>query len=347
MRRTTALLAVWGWLALAGVAAAEIVLPPGFTAEVYVSGQGFATAMPVGGGRGVPSIGTLAVDATGTLYMARTGRRYTGGDAEDHLSTIQRVPAGGARLSPDTLARHLYGPPLPNPQVAAVRSDGELLVTTHDRDRKIGVLYRVVDGHAEILAGGTPEPGQAPVLVQPEGVAVDRAGHLYVADRARGVVVKLAASGRLLDPRWLTIPRPRVVAVDDDDAVWVGSDGPAEAPWQRGPGEIWRVAPESGPRRVLRGPLAVSVAAGPAGRLYVADRHGGRVFVLTPDGERVEFASFTDSDAPRAIRFVPVTDGTRRAGLAGDLLVVTIRRGAWPVNEVVRISGPFDRFGGR
>ena len=29
----------------------------------------------------------------------------------------------------------------------------------------------------------------------------------------------------------------------------------------------------------------------------------------------------------------------------GDLFIVTIKAGAWPVNEVVRISGPFDEFG--
>ncbi|OLB00969.1 MAG: hypothetical protein AUH09_02575 [Candidatus Rokubacteria bacterium 13_2_20CM_70_12] len=33
---------------------------------------------------------------------------------------------------------------------------------------------------------------------------------------------------------------------------------------------------------------------------------------------------------------------TRAAGIAGDLFVVTINRGAWQVSEVLRISGPFD-----
>ena len=32
------------------------------------------------------------------------------------------------------------------------------------------------------------------------------------------------------------------------------------------------------------------------------------------------------------------------AGPAGDLFVVTIRAGAWRVNEIVRVSGPFGRF---
>jgi hypothetical protein len=58
----------------------------------------------------------------------------------------------------------------------------------------------------------------------------------------------------------------------------------------------------------------------------------------------VEFARFAEGDAPRTLAFVPVTTETRRAGIAGDLLVVTVNRGAWPVNEVVRVSGPFERF---
>jgi len=40
----------------------------------------------------------------------------------------------------------------------------------------------------------------------------------------------------------------------------------------------------------------------------------------------------------------PVTPETERAGIAGSLFVVAIGKGAWPVNEVLKISGPFARF---
>jgi len=94
----------------------------------------------------------------------------------------------------------------------------------------------------------------------------------------------------------------------------------------------------------LRGPVAAGISMGPARHLFVADRHAGEIFVLSPDGKQAGFASFTDGDAPRSLVFAPVTDQTRRTGIAGDLFVVTIRRGAWPLNEVIRISGPFDQF---
>ncbi len=66
--------------------------------------------------------------------------------------------------------------------------------------------------------------------------------------------------------------------------------------------------------------------------------------VLGPDGERAPFARFTDGDLPRGVAFAPVTPETQRGGIAGDMFVVIINRNAWPVNEVLRISGPFEEF---
>ena len=213
-------------------AAAELQLPPGFTAQIYVSGEGYEN---VAGG-GLPPVTTLGVDDTGFLYMARPGRRYLGGEIDDRWP-IYRIPPGGARLSPRTERAFFFGPPLPSAQIAVVRAGRELYVTTYDRDRKIGVLYRLRAGRAELVAGGTPEEGAAPVLVQPEGADVDGAGNIYVADRARDVVVKLDPAGRVVDPRFLSLTRPRLIA-GGAGAVWAVGDGTAEAPWQKGTGDF-------------------------------------------------------------------------------------------------------------
>jgi hypothetical protein len=320
---------------------AEVRLPPGFTSEVYVTGEGFdpGTSRSLAG---IPSVATLAFDRAGSLYLARTGRRYTGGEVED-VWPIYRIPVGGGRIRAADERRFLYGPPLPNPQVGAIRGDHELLVTTFDRERKVGVVYRMLDGRAELLAGGTPPPGTPPVLRQPEAVAVDIAGNVFVADRVQGVVLRLDREGRLLDPEYLRVTRPRVLA-SDGEHLWVGADGNAEAPWQQGLGEIWRVAPDGAATLVLKGPVPTAIALGPGGRLFVADRPGAKVFVLEPDGTRSDFLTFTDGDAPRSLTFAPVTPETRGAGFAGDLFLVVIRRSGWPVNDVLRVSGPFDRF---
>jgi hypothetical protein len=330
-------------LALAAVlvapaaAGADMRLAPGFAAQAYVTGEGFGGARGVSG---IPSVSSLVVDATGTLFLGRTGRRYFGGEVED-VWPIYRIPPGGGRLTRDAEARFLYGPPLPNPHVAAAHGPGELLVTTFDRERAVGVLYRILDGRAELLAGGTPPRGTPALLKQPEGAAMDAGGHLYVADRQQHVVLKLDARGRVLDPRWLAVARPRLIAAAGD-RVWVAADGEAEAPWQRGTGEIWTAGPAGPPRVLLRGPIVAGISPSPAGRLFLADRQGARIVAVGVDGATTEIATFTDGDAPRALGFAPVTEATRRAGIAGDLFVVVLRRGAWAVNEVVRITGPFD-----
>ncbi|HEX7788357.1 MAG TPA: hypothetical protein VF653_19210, partial [Methylomirabilota bacterium] len=126
----------------ASAAWADIVLPPGFTARVYVTGEGNSVAMAGAAGVGMPSTGSLAVDHTGTLYLARTGRRYSGGEYE-YLSPIYRVPPGGARVTPQSQPRYFHGPPLNNAQVSADLTGRQLFVTTFDRDRRVGVLYRL------------------------------------------------------------------------------------------------------------------------------------------------------------------------------------------------------------
>jgi hypothetical protein len=321
-------------------AGAEILLSPGFTVRVYVTGDGFGG--PDGPrGRGIPSTATLAVDHTGALYMARTGRRYSGGEYE-YLSAIYRVPAGGGRFTPQTEARYFHGPPLTNAQVSGGRGGRELFVTTFDRDRRVGVLYRLAEGRTQFFAGGSPaEPGQPPLLIQPEWTAVTAAGSVYVADRDRGVVLRLDASGHVLDPSFVRVTRPRVLAVDGTDHLWIGSDGSAEAPWQAGPGAIWRVGPDGERRLVLEGPVIQALAPGPGKAVFVSDRQNGEVFAVNPDGSRMSLARFTDGDAPRGLAFVPITAATRAAGLAGDLLVAVIRGGTFQLNEIVRISGPF------
>src|SRR5262249_33123013 len=199
--------------------------------------------------------------------------RYTTVGEADDTWPLYRVPPGGARLSAKTEAQYLYGPPLRNPQIGAVRGQRELFVTTYDRDRKIGVLYRVVNGRAELFAGGTPEAGAARLLKQPEGTAVDASGGLYVADRTQGAVVKLDADGRVLRERYVELTRPRVLVPDGAGGLWIGADGGAEAPWQPGEREIWRGNDDRVPRRMLPGPIPPPTAVRPGRYLFARGRH--------------------------------------------------------------------------
>jgi hypothetical protein len=323
-------------------AGGDIVLPPGFTARVYVTGEGFDRGRE--GARGVPVAVTLAFDASGTLYLARSGSRYGSGQSEELLTRIYRIPPGGARLTPATEGAHAYGPPLRNPEVGTLTAGGAMLLTTYDPDREIGVLYRMVDGRPALFAGGTPPAGRPAVFKQPEAVVVDPAGALYVADRARGVVVKLDAAGRVADPSYLALPRARMLALDESGHLWAAGDGTAAAPWQDGQGQIWRVGPDGAGRLVFEGSHPAAIAAAPGPALLVAQRHEKKLFLLTPDGRRLELASFPGDLMPRGLAFAPVTPETQRAGIAGDLFLVTFALRTWYLNEVVRISGPFAEF---
>jgi DNA-binding beta-propeller fold protein YncE len=202
----------------------------------------------------------------------------------------------------------------------------------------------MTDGRPVLLAGGTPTGGRPPLLKQPEGVAVDPAGHIYVADRARGVVVKLDPAGRPLDPEYAKVPRARTLAVDGAGHLWIGGDGTAAQPWQEGVGRIWRVGPDGRGASIFDGPHAAAIAAGPAGSLFVAQRHTRKVLVLTPEGQRIEFATLAGEAMPRGLAFAPDTPETRRAGIAGDLFVVSFTLRTWYLNDVIRISGPFAEF---
>ena len=260
----TALFGLLALLVLVTPARAELGLPAGFTSEVYVSGQGFDTSGDRGVS-GIPAVGSLGIDAAGTLYLSRTGARFRTGDVDD-LSAIYRIPVGGARLTPDTEGRYLYGPPLPNPQIGAVAPRGAVWVTTYDRERKLGALYRFLDRKPVLFAGGRPAPGAAPLLRHPEGVAIDAAGDVYVADREAGAVVRLDAQGDLVNARYATALRPRILTMDEAGNLWVGGDGTAETPFGAGSGEISLVASDGRAQSILQGPLPAGFATSPAER---------------------------------------------------------------------------------
>jgi sugar lactone lactonase YvrE len=321
----------------------SIELPPGFTITTYVTGTGFGPDLDA---RGIPAVVAAAFDLRGNLYFARTANRLREiyGRAE---ASIYRIPVRGATVTRETEARFLFGPPLPDPHEVAVNEEGDVFVSASDRARGFGSVYRISpSGRADLFAGGAPVPGTPPLLVDPQGIAFDEAGNIHVIDEQLGAVVKLDPGGRVLDPRFLTnLGRGRTLTFDRRGQLWIGSDGPHDTPHVDGSGIIYRASPPAWTlQRVHSGPLPSGMSFSPGGNLFVAQRRSGKVFVLTPQGRRIEFASFSAGGAVRTLAFPPRTEATRNAGIADSLFVMVFPELDYPVREMIRISGPFDLY---
>jgi DNA-binding beta-propeller fold protein YncE len=326
-------------LAPAGYDPAGLKLPPGFTVTTYITGAGFHENE-----RGIPAVVAMSFHADGTLYFARTANRLKeiyGRSA----APIYRVPPGEARITPETESKFLFGEALEDPDELGVNPAGDVFVSTRNA-AGYGSVYRISpSGKSSLFAGGPPASGK-PLFQDPEGVAFDNAGNVYVVDNDLGTVVKLDSSGKVLDPRWISrIGRGRTLTFDPRGYLWIGSDGPHDSEHMDGSGEILRFHLSSGKlERLHSGPLPSGMGLSPGGNLFVAQRRSHRLFALTPDGKRIEFASFTGRSALRTLAFPPVTEQTRRLGIAGDLFVMVFPMLDYPVREVIRISGPFDAY---
>jgi uncharacterized protein (TIGR03437 family) len=151
----------------------------------------------------------LAVDSAGNLYIADTLNNRIRKVEKGVITTVAgNGPHGlGGFFSGDN------GPAtsawLGMPQGVAVDSAGNLYIadSSNGRIRKVsnGVITTVVGNGLGIGPGGIGDNGPATsaVLIQPQGVAVDSAGNLYIADTgnyrirkvANGVITTAAGNG--------------------------------------------------------------------------------------------------------------------------------------------------------
>lgn len=317
-------------------------LPPGFTATTYITAKGF-DINPGRNAPGLPAIVTINFDRQGNLYFARTANRLREIYGSDK-GPIYRIPVGPAKITKDTEKTIRFGPPLSDPDEMGINAKGEVFVSTMDRRTQIGSIYKLTpSGKASLFAGGATTPQ---FFQDPEGIAFDEAGNVYVADDDLGRVVKLDPTGKILDPKFISgAERFRTLTYDPRGFLWVGSDGRHDAPHADGSGRIYRASLPDGKLKLLHeGPLASGMGLSPGGNLFSAQRRSGKLFALTPAGKHVEFATFRGQAALRTLAFPPDTAATRKAGIAGDLFVMVFPMLDYPVREIIRIKGPFDKF---
>jgi sugar lactone lactonase YvrE len=202
---------------------------------------------------GLGNINGIAVDAAGVVYLADTdnnvirkvtpdgvittiaGTGVAGNDGDGGAALLAQLNAP-ANLALDN-AGNLYFADTQNSRVRVIKTDGT--IATFAGNGKTGVTG---DGGAATAAE----------LSSPIGVAVDKAGNVFIGD-AVGVVREVTVDG--------VIHTIAGAGADPSNAGFSGDGGPALSAQFNGLG---------------------SVVLDPTGNVYLVDRQNERVRVLTP-----------------------------------------------------------------
>lgn len=219
--------------------------------EEFTSQGGFLRTLGRNGGDGSAGSGNgefraprgVVTDALGNLYVADSANNRI-----EKFGPDGRFVARFGRHGGDGTASTVRGE-FNDPRGLAIDPDGNLWVADHGNNRvqKLGP-----DGRFLAVIGRNGGDGSAGVAAaqfkQPRGVAVDRAGNLFVADKNNHRIQKFGPTGQFI-------------------RVWGrhGGDGSAG----QGSGEF---------------NTPYSVAVDPAGSVYVADTFNFRVQKFTPQG---------------------------------------------------------------
>ena len=178
----------------------------------------------------------VAVDGSGTVY----------GNVDDQAMVFKLAPDGQA----DVLAGNLN-----NPCGMAVAADG----TVYWADSQDDVIYRLSPaGVVSVLAGTVQTPGStdsasgAPLFNAPNGLALDAAGALYVADSGNNTIRKITLT-----------PAVTVTTLTGTAGVTGSADG-------------------AGPAASFNDPLNLAVDA--SGNLFVTDYQNNTVRKVSPTG---------------------------------------------------------------
>ena len=264
--------------------------PDGVVSTLAGGERGFSDGVGLAARFNTPS--GLAVDAAGALYVADTGNNAVRRIAPDGtVSTVAGDGTAGYRDGPGPRAR------FNGPVGVAVDAGGRVVVadTYNDRIRAIAP-----DGAVVTLAGGAQSgavDGDAAgaQFNTPCGVALDRAGTIYVADTGNGLIRALSQAGTvstiptltvdpLRHPTGIAVGATRDIYVTDDTGriVETSTDGIARTVAGSRPGFADGGGADARFRRL--GSLALAAP----GRLIVADA-GNALVRLVGAPSRVEW----------------------------------------------------------
>jgi sugar lactone lactonase YvrE len=230
----------------------------------------------------------LAIDRLGNLYVADTGNNAIRKIAPDGRVTTL---AGGERGYQDGSGRAAR---FDGPVGVAVDRAGNVVVadTYNDRIRRIAPDGTVTTVAGSGTPGGADGIGGASSFDTPSGIAVDKAGVLYVADTGNDAVRRIDRDGTVTtlalppaDDQHSVLRRPVALAVTHDGWLYVGGAGGRIV--QRDPAGNWQALPDADR------PAGTSYASDGSVRLYaprgIAVRRDGSLVVA--DGQALRVAS--------------------------------------------------------
>jgi uncharacterized protein (TIGR03437 family) len=227
----------------------------------------------------------VSVDISGNVYITDSGNKR-----------VRRVSPLGQIV---TVAS------TPGPAYAIADASGAIYIS----DSAIGAILKVNGGIVTTLARG---------LVDPRGLAIDRAGNLYFAEAGGARVGRIAADLTVTDLAPGAWRIPRGVAVDDRGNVFVADTGRQQILRTDVSGFTTAVAGTGAAGFSGDGDAALAaelgfpwdVAIGPDDRVFVADLDNNRIRALTP-AVNAPPVEVTQADAVNAasLRAGPIVRG--------------------------------------
>jgi len=271
-----------------------------------ITPQGVSIVAGIPGHSGAPMPGPATdsrLDKPVGLAVSKAGDLYINDSGNDVIEKV--TPAGTLSIVAGEVGHS--GTPTPGPATSstltipvgiAVDSHENLYIADQGtQEGPNNVIEKVTpSGTLSIFAGelgasGEPTPGPATdsMLNEPQGVAVDGVGNVYIADTSNGVVEKVNTEGIL--SIYARSYFPQGVAASASGEVYVAGNGNTVDKVEPA-GQLSRIAgtgqagePTPGPatRSMLDRPDAAAVDS--AGNVYISDQGNDMVEKVTPAGE--------------------------------------------------------------
>lgn len=197
----------------------------------------------------------LAVDIYGNLYISDAGNSRI--RRVDRFGNISTIAGGGSSRAEGAYAVDYS---LNAPAGIAFDAAGSIYISDDGRIQKITyplAKIATIAGIGGTGFAGDEGPATAALFSDPQGLAVDLSGNVYVADKNNFRIRKIGTSGIVT-----TVAGNGAGSVTGF-GTFSGDDGPAVDASLNFPS---------------------GVAIGPGGKIYIADRNNNRIRVLDPSG---------------------------------------------------------------